>query len=66
MSRGCGFCRVVDSMREFAGGLTLIILGVILASVSGHDFLDIVSVIMLATGASALYVAMFIGHWIDQ
>ena len=53
-------------MKEFAGGLTLIVLGVILASVSGQGLLSIVSVTMLAIGASALYVAMFIGRWIDQ
>ena len=53
-------------MKEFAGGLTLIVLGVILASVSGQGFLGIVSVIMLAIGVSVLYVAMFMGRWIDQ
>ena len=53
-------------MKEFVGGLTLIVLGVILASVSGQGLLGIVSVVMLAIGAAALYVAMFIGRWIDQ
>lgn len=53
-------------MKEFAGGLTLIVLGVILASVSGQGLLGIVSVIMLAIGASAIYVAMFMDRWINQ
>ena len=53
-------------MKEFAGGLTLIVLGVILASVSGQGLLSIVSVIMLAIGASAIYVAMFMDRWINQ